>query len=235
MQTIEAKKGNGTLPKPLKPFSISEVPAGGIVFISEYHLILMWNTCLQPTLSFTIVLKRIAPTIVFPCTSRILEENVVLTGVSSEKAGTTHNNPSWLFKARAMHAWKIYNWKGSPALHPRLFKKSTRSPWVSPEWDRCNKARRPLGRVKDKHRDVRGGRWELSIIHWRCRLTHVCSATGTKKQPSHTHACLSSFHDRTSLMILALRGPLRGSKAALTPTTDSAGHTEALKRLYFTR
>lgn len=34
--------------------------------------------------------------------------------------------------------------------------KSTGFPWVSPEWDRCNKPRWPFERVKDKHRDFRG-------------------------------------------------------------------------------
>lgn len=55
------------------------------------------------------------------------------------------------------------------------------------------------------------------------------------KEVTHTHTCLYSFHDRRSLMNVALRRPLRGSKATLTPTTDFAGHREALARLRFTR
>lgn len=128
-----------------------------------------------------------------------------------------------------------------PSLAPCLLK-STRSPWVSPEWDRCNKAGRPLGRVKEKHRDVCGG-WglltllEVSIIHWRCwhftRHTNAYAWTCMKKL--YTCTLVYPLHDRRSLMNVALRRPLRGSKATLTPTSDRAGHREALARLHFPR
>ncbi len=82
-----------------------------------------------------------------------------------------------------------------PSLVPCLLK-STRSPWVSPEWDRCNKARRPLGGVKEKHRAGRSRGvltlLEVSIIHWRCwhLSAHICihmPKHARRPPPTHTH------------------------------------------------
>lgn len=62
-----------------------------------------------------------------------------------------------------------------------------------------------------------------------------------KKSHIHTHTqspCLSLLLNMRRLMIVELGRPLRGSKAALTPTTDSwgtTGHQKTLTRLYFKR
>lgn len=63
--------------------------------------------------------------------------------------------------------------------------------------------------------------------------THKCICLNMHEEIIHMHTC--PLHDRRSLMNVALRRPLRGSKATLTPTSDRAGHREALARLHFPR
>lgn len=77
----------------------------------------MRNTCLYPTISLKLFLKN-APKKLVSMHFKEPRGNVALTDVSSEKVGTTQNNPSWLFKDKTMRAGKIYNWKRSLALPP---------------------------------------------------------------------------------------------------------------------